>query len=161
MYKYGDKLTDKSQFEECSDEDLLARLIYSEAEGECKEGKIGCAFVIKNRITVNLNEFGGNTYKGVILHPSQFAGMNRPEALAPNLKSQAWKDSLDIALNLNRTRNPIKNCLWFNSTKYYKTRLKHGTKKDEYKFVGTNIYRVVDTKVTIGNQTFFHVEGYN
>ncbi|WP_339322110.1 hypothetical protein [Paenibacillus sp. FSL W8-0194] len=43
---------------------MLARVIYSEAQGEGFFGKQGVAHCIKNRKEKNIDEFGGATLEG-------------------------------------------------------------------------------------------------
>lgn len=156
---YGDALSSYSDLKNCSDTDLLARMIYAEARGETEEGKRGCAYVAKNRVDKNSSEFGGNTYSGVLLKSGQFAGMSTESALKPDTTSDAWKDSLDIAKNLSSKKNPIGTCLWFVTNTYYKNHSKTSGGVEMYTF-NNSIYTEVTKKVVIGNHTFFMLSGY-
>lgn len=162
---YGEPLDNKgsgdwdfTEFEGRNSVDLLARMIYSESRGESEEGKRGCAFVAKNRKAKDSSEFGGDTYEGVLLKKYQFSGMTTSSARKPDLTSDAWKASLDIAKNMSKKTNPIGKCLWFRTNKSYKdnTRTKDG--KEEINFSGK--YSEVVEKKVIGNHTFFRVKGY-
>ncbi|GAA0353065.1 cell wall hydrolase [Bacillus horti] len=137
--------------------DNMARMIYSEARGETLEGKRGCYHVVLNRIAVNLAEFGGNTINGTILHPYQFTGMTTLSAREPNRSTQAWTDSLDVALNGGA--NPIGSCLWFNTNALYNNRSRIRNGREEYSFNGLTYREVVEKRV-LGNHTFFRVSGY-
>lgn len=157
---YGEPLKDKeglSEFEGRDSVDLLARMIYAEARGESLKGKKGCAHVAKNRKAKNSTEFGGDTYAGVLLRSGAFAGMTTKAAREPDLKSDAWKECLDIASNMSTTTNPIGKCLWFVTNDYFAkhSRVKDG--KEQYLF---SAYCDVVEKVVIGNHTFFRVSGY-
>lgn len=59
-------------------------MIYSEAGNQTKKGKRGVAFVAKNRKDKNTTEFGGDTWKGVLLKANQFVGMSTSHALKPD-----------------------------------------------------------------------------
>lgn len=165
-YPYGEPLAnigsdpwDLTEFIGRDSVDLLARMVYAEARGESVEGKRGCAHVAKNRKAKNLSEFGGNTYEGVLLKKYQFEGMTTESARKPDLSSQAWQDSLNIAMNMSTTPNPIGNCLWFVTNSYYATRVSYKDGVEYYTFPGSTARKVVEKKV-IGNHTFFRVEGY-
>lgn len=115
-YPYGEpleNLSGLSEFEGRDSVDLLARMIYSEARGESWAGKQGVAHVAKNRKATGT---WGNTYEDVLLSPSQFSGMATLSARQPDLTSQAWSDSLYIAMNMDTQYNPIGNRLYFRST---------------------------------------------
>ncbi|TKI56253.1 cell wall hydrolase [Brevibacillus antibioticus] len=155
---YGEPLKRKSQLEDCSSTDLLARIIYAEAEGESEEGKRGVAFVIKNRKDRDSREFGGNTYKGVILKKSQFSAVDRDEMLQPDTSSRSWKDSLDIAKNMSKKDNPIGDCLWFNADWMWEDQ--YDRVENTYTFPdGSKVHRVVEMH-EIGKHVFFRVKGY-
>lgn len=73
--------------------------------------------------------------------------------------SQAWNDSLYIAMNSGTQDNPIGKNLWFATTKYYRPVVKDGV---EYYDWGMEPKRVLENeKVTIGNHIFWRVEGYD
>lgn len=148
---------DLSHFSRLPAIDNLARMIYSEARGESLEGKRGCYHVVFNRIALNLSEFGGNTVNGVLLKQYQFTGMTTVSAREPSTSTQAWKDSLNIAMNGGA--NPIGSCLWFNTNALYKNRTRLRNGKEEYTFNGSSYREVVEKRV-IGNHTFFRVSGY-
>ena len=115
-YPYGEllaNLSGLSEFEGRDSVDLLARTVYSEARGESWAGKQGVAHVAKNR---KANGSRGNTYEDVLSSPNQFDGMTTLSARQPNLTSQAWSDSLYIAMNMDTQYNPIVNRLYFRST---------------------------------------------
>lgn len=159
-YSYGEPLNSSNELQGRDSVDLLARMIYAETYDESYEGKQGVAHVAKNRKAKNLAEFGGSTYEGVLLYPGAFA-MTGDMALKPNTSSQQWQDSLEIASNMSSTHNPISSCLWFNRSDYYNTRIKKSENNtDLYKFPGSSTYQNVALKVTLGNHTFFRVDGY-
>jgi len=113
-YAYGEALSDTSKLYGRDSVDLLARMIYAEAENQSWDGKAACAHVAKNRKADG--RFGGNTYEAVLLCRTpavQFVGMWTTRALRPTLSSTAWNDSLAIALNMATVTNPIGNRLYF------------------------------------------------
>ncbi|MFE6074703.1 cell wall hydrolase [Paenibacillus sp. NPDC057886] len=103
----------------------------------------GVAWVMSNRVDKNLSEFGGNTYKGVILKTNAFEGMTSSNARQPNTSSTAWSDSIEQALASSRLSNPIGTCLWFVTNTYF----------------GAGNKKIVEKKV-LGDHTFYRVEGY-
>lgn len=115
MEDLGDKKDkwDFTEFKGRDSVDLLARMIYSEAEGEEYEGKLGVAHVAKNRKAYNNGKTYGKTYEEVLLKRGQFEGMTTSRARKPKLDSQAWKDSLHIASNMGTVANPIGNRRYF------------------------------------------------
>lgn len=141
--------------------DLLARMIYAEALGESEMGKRGVACVARNRKDhAKASEFGGTTYKDVVLASGQFSSITTSNFLKPDLNSTAWKDSLNIALNMDTVVNPISACLWFNTNDTYKNRTKTENGVEKYKFSGTDKYQQVVEKKVLGNHTFFRVINY-
>lgn len=147
-----------TEFENLDTTDLLARLIYSEASTQTKTGKAGVAWVVSNRVDKNLGEFGGNTYKGVILRQNAFDGMTSINARQPDTSSTAWADSVEQALASSRLGNPIGTCLWFVTNTYYASNvIKSGS--TEYWNFGKGNKKIVEKKV-IKDHTFFKVEGY-
>lgn len=169
-YDYGACLTDQSGLSEFvgrDSVDLLARLIFSEAQGESWAGKQGVAFVAQNRKLKNIPEFGtGGTFESVILHTTQgqadFVGMTTSYARCPDRSLQAWSDSLYIAENMATQYNPIGQCLWFRTQQAYDA-IKGLTQingHDTVSLDGGANYREVVEKVVIGNHVFFRVQGY-
>ncbi|MFM9279262.1 cell wall hydrolase [Paenibacillus jiagnxiensis] len=158
----GACLTDRSglsEFNGLDSVDVLARLIYSEAQGETLEGKRGVYHVVVNRKAKNLSEFGGNTTLGIATASGQFAGMNTSNARCPDTSSSAWRDSLSVAQNGGANR--IGKCLWFNTNSLYRNRTRPASGGgEEYTFDGGASYRKVVEKVPIGGHTFFRVSGY-
>jgi|GEM_PF-667903 hypothetical protein len=144
--------------------DILARLINGEAAGESYTGKIGVAYVIKNRHFENLPEFGGSNEKNIMLHPNQFDGLkSKTLAYQPNINLQSWKDSLFIAQDYFyyglRYDNPIGNCLWFVGTNYYANHSYTSGGNEYYTGFGTGSSLVTE-KVILGGHVFFLVDGY-
>lgn len=105
---YGDPVSDLNTINDSVD--LLARLIYSEAEDQAWVGKQGVAHIARNR---KADGYWGSTYKQVLLYPYQFEGMTTNRAKAPTTSSQAWKDSLFIAQNVDNQVNPIGTRMYF------------------------------------------------
>lgn len=169
-YDYGACLSDGSGLSEFAGRDsadLLARIIFAEAQGEVFFGKQGVAHVIKNRKDKNLAEFGGGTLEGVILHTNagiaDFQGMTTSYARCPDRSSQAWKDSLAIAQNMAAQNNPIGKCHWFVRNDVYTKYSKKIDVNEYYTFErksSGNFYQLVVEKQVIGNHTFFRVNGY-
>ena len=161
---FGDPLNSFEELYERSGPDLLARMLYSEARGESTEGKVGCAFVAKNRKDYGDDTFGGSTWQGVLLKEYQFDGMTTEAALRPDITKAAWEECLDIALDVTRNygnyNNPIGGCLWFNANATYSNNSKVENGKEYYRF-GTNAsYNEVVEKVIIGGHTFFRIVNY-
>lgn len=158
---YGEPLSSSSNLKGRDWIDLLARMIYGEAENQTEEGKRGVAFIAYNRKQKNLSEFGGNTWEGVLL--KGFDGIRSARALKPDTSSQAWKDSLDIAQNISSKTNPIGKCLWHNTKEAYNLHIRNAGGQgdpEQYKFSDLYGYRDVVEKKTIGDHIFFRVSGY-
>ncbi|WP_339157817.1 cell wall hydrolase [Paenibacillus sp. FSL W8-0186] len=156
----GACLTNKTgltEFDGLDSVDILARLIFSEAEGESLTGKRGVYHVVVNRKAKNSTEFGGNTISGIALKSGAFDGMTTNRARCPDTDSTAWKDSLSIATNGGT--NPIGKCLWFNGNDTYAAKSKTENKVEKYSFNGKDYTEVVE-KVVIGGHTFFRLSGY-
>lgn len=141
-----------------SEVDVVARCIYSEAAGESLTGKRGVAGVIRNRKNKNSSEFGGGTYKDVVLHSGAFSGMTGSMALCPNTTASAWTQCVEIAQTIDTVSNPVGNCLWFFTNELYATRVytENGDKKIDFGAGG----RVITDEIVIDGHTFFLVEGY-
>jgi hypothetical protein len=102
---YGQPVADQyglNEFANLDDTDVLARLIYAEAESELKIGKIAVGQVVKNRFLYDHTDFGGRYFNGVLswksvmLKSGEFEGLTRLDARAPKLGSQAWLDSYEM-----------------------------------------------------------------
>lgn len=155
---YGEKIM-YEQLEERPGLDLLARMIYAEAANQNEMGKRGVAFVARNRKDhAKSAEFGGTTYKEVISKKNAFESYGKSMFLAPDTNSTAWKDSLDIALNMDTKVNPISACLWFCTNSYYSTRSRVVNGQEQYDF-GAGYKDIIEKKV-LGDHTFFRVIGY-
>ena len=155
---YGEKITE-NELSSRTGLDLLARMIYAEAEGESEMGKRGVAFVARNRKDHSkASEFGGTTYKQVILFRNDFKSKTTARFLEPNLDSEAWATSLNIALNMDTMTNPISACLWFNTPAAYSANSRVENGQEQYNF-GAGYKNVIEKKV-LGNHIFFRVEGY-
>lgn len=154
--EYGEALNSSDDLKGRDSVDLLARMIYAEAQGESFEGKCGVAFVAQNRKDhpKKAKEFGGTTWEAVLLSPNQFS-----VALKPNTKSQAWADCLDIAQNLSDKTNPIGSCLWFNANDVYAKRSQTVNGVEQYAF-SKGKYKDVVEKCVIGGHTFFRIIEY-
>ena len=151
-------LPELTEFDPLDPVDVVSRCIYSEARGETQEGKAGVVWVISNRVDKNLSEFGGNSYKGVVLYPYAFEGMTTIYAREPDNTSQAWDDCVSEALAFSRSPNPIGNCLWFvPNLDFAANVIDDGT--TEYWNFGRGNRKIIE-KVVVDNQTFFRVEGY-
>ena len=151
-------------FNPLNETDVIARMLYSEAQGESYEGKRGCAAVLRNRKAKNnLSEFGGNVYKNMVLHPNQFAGMHTSHARQPDLTNSitlaAWCDCMDIAANIDAISNPIGNCLWFWTNDLFNSVRQVVNGVEQVRFGNGPWVNVVE-KVIIGKHTFFRVAGY-
>lgn len=158
---YGTSVSSVAEMiEKCSPIDCLARMLMGEARGESRQGKIACAWVVRNRQTINRPEFGAPDYKSIVTkgNGAQFNGIKSTAALKPlEVDANAWEECFDIASNFYREANPIRKCLWFNTTsKYNEVTSANGGK---YNF-GTGAVVITD-HLTIGNHTFFTVEGYD
>lgn len=148
-----------SEFDGLTTVDLLARLIYSEAGGESMNGKKAIAKIVENRVAKNLTEFGGASYKGVILNPvGGFDGMRTSLARCPATSNQDWKDSLTAANDYSSVN--IGQTLWFNTTDLFTALSRNDNGYLEYRFPATSNYKRVVERIVIGNHTFFKVSGY-
>lgn len=162
---YGEKITSDERFNRTG-LDLLARMIYVEAEGESEMGKRAVACVARNRKDhKKASKFGGTTYKDVILMGAQedpprlqFSSVGTAKFLHPDLNSTAWKDSLNIALNMDTVVNPISACLWFCTNDVYSKNSKIENGIEKYSFGGN--YEQVTEKKILGGHTFFRVINY-
>ena len=85
--------------------------------------------------------------------------MTTSRARKPDLESDAWADSLDIASNMSTTKNPIGDCVWFMTNSAYKKDASGSGSNETFTFSVSTAKKVVEKKV-IGNHTFFRVEGY-
>lgn len=165
-YDYGLCLADQPGLQEFvgrDSVDLLARCIYSEAEGESLDGKRGVAFVCLNRRNYRTTYFnGGKTYENVILDPrDRFDGMTKHGARCPDKNSTAWKESLNIASNMATQPNPIGTCLWFVRKDLWPNKTLPAPGGGElYQFLPGEPFRKVVEKKTIGEHIFFRVEGW-
>lgn len=57
--------------------------------------------------------------------------------------------------------NPIQDCLWFNRTDYFMTRIRPaGGDGVEYLFPGATEWKFVIKYIDIDDHTFFLIEGY-
>ena len=157
---YGEKIT-LSEMYDRTGLDLLARMIYVEAEDQSEMGKRAVACVARNRKDhAKASQFGGTTYKDVILAVNQFESKGKTKFLEPNLQSTAWKDSLNIALNMDTVVNPISACLWFCTASVYNANIKVVNGKEQYTFDHGKSYTNVIEKKVLGKHIFFRVSGY-
>lgn len=157
-YNYGEPLEDKTglkEFEGRDSVDLLARMIYAEAENQGEKGMRACAFVAKNRKACTKSEFKSqDTYEKVILAKSQFSGMSLKKARKPNLQSDTWKTALKIASNMSTNTNPIGGCLWFRTKSSYNSLVET---KDGCEYAWNK--KVTEKKI-LKDHVFYKVEGY-
>ncbi|CAM5197208.1 hypothetical protein UACE39S_04335 [Ureibacillus acetophenoni] len=151
--------TGLTEFDGLTNTDLLARLIFAEAQGESWIGKKGVAHVVNNRVEKNLTKFGGGTIKGVILKEGEFEGMKSIYARCPGTDTDGWKESLSVAQNIGA--NPVGDTLWFNRNDIYDQNSDYlpALMADAYTFDGETYHEVVE-KTIIGNHTFFRVYPY-
>ena len=68
----AEKTKPKSQYVDPLDKFILARIIFAEAAGEPRLGRIAVGCVVRNRVK---SPRWPNTYKEVILQPRQFSGV--------------------------------------------------------------------------------------
>lgn len=87
---------------------LLARLIFGEAENQSKEAKIGVGFTIINRVTKQRTNWGA-TVRGVILKEDQYDALwnpDRRDAVRDPLRGadettrEAWNESYAVATGI-------------------------------------------------------------
>jgi len=88
-------------FNDDSEQIILARAIFGEARGESKEGKIGVGWVIRNR--VDNPGWWGDSYHTVILKPAQFSAFNPTDV------------NYQFVINPLRTNNPSDKNAWYES----------------------------------------------
>ncbi|EJT5915583.1 cell wall hydrolase [Clostridium perfringens] len=146
----GKPIYSTSDYKLLSNTDLIARMLYSEAQGESYKGKQGCYYVYANRLKLNINEFGKSTYE--ILVGKGFFAMNNSFAMRPNTSSQAWLDCCKIAVAGPSNSNPVGNCLYFNTNARFSQLSSNG----KYNMQGT--WHTIKEKVVIGNHTFFRIK---
>lgn len=114
-------------FTDDTDELLLARLIFGEAEGASKEAKIAIGWTVKNRVLAQREVEWGHNYHEVILKPNQYEAFfreDRLEKMRNPLKTdnesvkKAWFDSFNVAVNIIKDRipDPTKGATNFYST---------------------------------------------
>ncbi|MEK9724321.1 MAG: cell wall hydrolase, partial [Rhodospirillaceae bacterium] len=90
-----------------TDEETVARTVWGEARGEPFNGKIAIAWVIRNRVELDLHgdekpDWWGEGYEAVCLKPWQFScwnanDPNREKLLAVTDADAMYRDSLDAA----------------------------------------------------------------
>lgn len=89
-------------FYDLGEPDLLSRCIYGEAAGEPMEGKFAVACVVRNRVLTP--GWWGNTYKRVILSPSQFSCFNYDSGLLEKMMMKkpvrSWADCDSAAMDV-------------------------------------------------------------
>jgi len=88
-------------FNDDSEQIILARAIFGEARGESKEGKIGVGWVIRNR--VDNPRWWGDSYPTVILKPAQFSAFNPTDV------------NYQFVVNPLHTNNPSDENAWYES----------------------------------------------
>lgn len=160
-YNYGAPLNSVNDLKGRDSVDILARVIYDEAENQSWAGKQGVAAIVANRKKCTIGEFADkNTVEAVVLHKNQFAGIvnSSSRLLKPNTSSQGWNDSLYIAMNSATQDNPIGKCLWFRSKTLYNSQVTYQNGV-EYFNLGGGAKKVIE-KYTIGDHTFFNLDGY-
>ena len=151
--KKGDKIKPKPKpvemfIDKMSDEETLANVIFSEAEGESTDGKRAVGDVIFNRLknpsAYNLNRgYGNSNLKKLITSPEQFDGVKTFRFFKPNKNSPQYKESLEIAKDLLNNKNRIDTTN--GATFFYRT----GTEKP------TSINKL-QQGIVIGNHTFLN-----
>jgi hypothetical protein len=92
-------------FEDDSEQMILARIIYGEARSESREAKAAVGWSVRHRVEMKV--FGGDTYYAVILKPNQYASFrevdeNYDYVIDPLHKNnpideKAWRKSYEIA----------------------------------------------------------------
>lgn len=86
--------------------------------------------------------------------------MTTKNALKPDTDSDAWRVSLDIAMNLSSKENPVGAYLWFNTNALYDELTREVNGIVYYHFKNSETEREVVEHKTIGNHTFFRLSGY-
>ena len=84
-----------------SELDLLTGTIYGEARGETREGKIGVALVINNRVTRPGHWNWGHNWREVVLSRDQFSCWNDSKEKILNAKKECgevWQECRSIAI---------------------------------------------------------------
>ncbi|MBI5619867.1 cell wall hydrolase [Candidatus Gottesmanbacteria bacterium] len=118
-------------FADDTDEILLARLIFGEAEGVSIEAKIAVGWTVKNRVLAQRKTEWGLDYHEIILKPNQYEAFSREDRLEkmrdPLKKDnesvkKAWRDSYDSAEKTIKglIPDPTKG-----ATNYYSTPIDH------------------------------------
>lgn len=119
-------------FDDDSDEMLLARLVFGEARNQPKEAKIGVAWTVKNRLLAKRSYFGFSYHEIILKNDGvtyQFSPMNSKDSnnfpvLIDPLKNQdpiartAWFDSYEVASGVihGTIPDPTEGAVFFHSS---------------------------------------------
>ncbi|CAF3012275.1 unnamed protein product [Rotaria socialis] len=96
--------------------DVFRKTIYAEARGEPIDGQIWVAWVIKNRVRLNKDYWGGNSIKDVCLKPGQFECWNDRSDIQidePAVYAQVC-EVVDPIYNANPGQDPTGGCDHYN-----------------------------------------------
>jgi N-acetylmuramoyl-L-alanine amidase len=100
-------------YRNADDHSLLAATIYAEARGEPYEGKRWVGWVIKNR-KLNGN-YGGHSFRGVILSPQQFECWNNEEYIEIH-EGDVYEQCKEVAKNvIDSNVDPTSGCMHYNN----------------------------------------------
>lgn len=141
-------------FNDDTEEMLLARLIFGEAEGQPKEAKIGVGFTVLNRLKKQRSNWGF-TKREIILKEDQYDGLwneytwdkvRNPLADAGERRRKEWFESYDVARGVlaGALTDPTSGATNFHSFK----------RKEEFPDWATD----EAWKVTLGDIYFYELE---
>ena len=153
----GQPVNSTADYDTLTEVDIIARCIYSEAGNQGDTGQRAVACVLRNRKQNWWSFSDTDTYRGVILMPSQFSGMTTSYALRPDTDGAEWKNCVNIAKNIETISNPIGNCKWFRTISSY-NKILYAQNPDIIYFGGR--YQTVTEKYTIVDQVFYNLQGF-
>ena len=166
---HGDPLTNVSQLPGRDPIDLLARVIYAENGASGDEARRATAWVVKNMVDCNKNEFKArSTYEKVILNPGSFSCVGNSNFMTPPLTHANWTASLTLATSMinnpSSVANPISTSLFFVSSAIFNNANNHKVENgyEYFRFPGSIWLKVTfkkDFNPTV-NAVFFNLEGY-
>lgn len=137
-------------FNDDTDEIILARLVFGEARNQSKEAMVGVAWVIKNRLLAKRIYFGfnyheiilkndGSSYQFLSFKPTDpnYLMLTNPLSGADNITNKAWFDAYETALGvINETiSDPTDGATFF-----------HSSDLSQEKFLKDNVPGAVFTK---------------
>lgn len=115
-----------------SELDMLAKIIYAEARGECYDGKVAVGAVVLNRVKSSKYP---NTIKQVIFAPRQFSPINDGSYYSAKPTEQEYNAAKDALSGIDPT---------YGALTFY-----------AYKYTSSKYHESMTHTATIGNHKFF------